>query len=202
MIQSIIGSAVYSNGGGNGGGGGGWGPGVDPGAGFSVYIFPNPTSGLWKRSYPYYFADDVPGLLAAIPESGGQDTTLNFSANSRDNFSLMWTGYLSSPGTGRYKFRTTSDDASYFWIGTDALSGSSAVNADVNNGGLHGSTTVESSETFLLNFNTFYPIRIVFGEDNGAESLTVEYNFEEQGWNPFPMINCGYNASNPVDGFI
>jgi hypothetical protein len=197
MIQSIIGTSIYTN-----SGGGGWGAGVDPGSGISFSSIPgSPVSGLWRRKYNYYFADDIAGLLAASPASAGQDTDFAFSTNSEDDFSLMWTGYFSPPGNGRTKFRTTSDDSSYFWIGTDALTGSSISNVDINNGGLHGTTTIESTDVFALNYNLWYPIRAMFGESNGAETFNMEYNFEEQGWYPFPIVNCSYNASNAVDGF-
>jgi hypothetical protein len=188
MIQSIIGTSIYTN-------SNGWGPGVDPGMGGSGWGGAPP--GLLKKRYNYYFADDVAGLLAATPVSSEPDTTFAFSTNSEDNFSLMWTGYFSPPGNGRCKFRSTSDDSSYFWIGSDAYNGSSVSNADINNGGLHGTRTVESNDVFLLNYNLWYPVRAIFGEENGAETFNMEYNFEEQGWIPFPIVNCYCNPSSP-----
>ena len=177
-----------------------WPTAVDPGG--AVESVPgNAQIGFWKRHYPYYFADNIAGLLAATPDWQSPDGAFSFSENVADNFSIMWTGYLQAPATGAYKFKTSSDDCSYFWIGSDALTGSSIFNVDVNNGGLHGLTGVESEIPVLLTGGMYYPIRAMFGENDGAETFYMEWNYNNTSWVSFNMDYSRYNADNATDGF-
>ena len=70
-------------------------------------------------------------------------------------------------------FFTISDDASELWLGASAASGYTLLNAVVNNSTTHGA--VERSGTINLVGGTYYPIRIIYGEDGGGESLTVSF---------------------------
>lgn len=176
-----------------------WPTGTDPGSGLE--LVPGIAQlGFWKRHYPYYFADNIAGLLSATPDWSTVDGSFQYNDNVEDYFSAMWTGYLQAPATGTFKFRSTSDDSSYFWIGTDAITDTSISNCDINNGGLHGSTTVESDYIYLTG-GLYYPIRAVFGENDGAEVFYMEWNQENQGWSNINMAYSRYNADNSVDGF-
>jgi hypothetical protein len=67
-----------------------------------------------------------------------------------------------------------SDDGSYMWIGANALSGFTTANANINNGGAHGS--VEVSVTVSMTAGIYYPVRIQFGEIGGGDILTFNYS--------------------------
>ena len=86
----------------------------------------------------------------------------------------MLLGYLRAPTTETYTFFTNTDDASYMWIGPDAISGYTHTNAVVQNGGLHGTT--ERSGTISLTQNIYYPIRIMFGNNTGPGTMVVSYS--------------------------
>jgi phosphosulfolactate phosphohydrolase-like enzyme len=83
-------------------------------------------------------------------------------------------GYFKPLTTETYTFYTASDDASYMWIGADAQSGFTTVNATVNNGGAHG--VMEKFGSIALTAGTYYPIRIQFGEAGGGDVLTFNYS--------------------------
>lgn len=176
-----------------------WPPGTDPNGG--VAEIPGIAQlGFWKRTYSdYYFNDDIAGLLAATPSASEADTSFQIN-NIGDVYSVMWTGYLQAPAGGTFKFRTNSDDCSYFWIGTDAITSPSISNVDINNGGLHGTVGVESDYIELTN-GLYYPIRAMFGEQYGGDVFYMEWNFENEGWVPFNMAYARYNANNSVDGY-
>ena len=53
------------------------------------------------------------------------------------------------------------------------MSGYTTGNSTVSNGGLHGN--VEVSGTTTLTANTYNPIRIMFGENNGGDVMTVSF---------------------------
>ena len=60
------------------------------------------------------------------------------------------------------------------WIGSNAQSGFTTLNATVKNGGLHGS--IEQSGSIALTAGTYYPIRIQFGEYTGGDVMTFSYS--------------------------
>jgi hypothetical protein len=140
------------------------------------------VAGLYKTTYAGYFSD-VPSFFAtATPTTYGTNpstsvqTTAISEASSDDgsNFSVQWLGYFLPSTTETYTFFTSSDDASYVWVGSNAVSGFTTGNATVNNGGLHGAQ--EASGTISLTAGVYYPIRIQFGENGGGDVMTFNYS--------------------------
>jgi hypothetical protein len=140
------------------------------------------TAGLYKTTYSGYFNDVPDFFTTATPASVGgnpatsvQTTAITEPAtDDGSNFSCQWLGYFKPTTTETYTFFTTSDDASYVWVGATAVSGFTTANAVVNNGGLHGSQ--EASGTIALTAGVYYPIRIQFGELNGGDVMTFNYS--------------------------
>ena len=140
------------------------------------------TAGVYKTTYSGYFADNVSFFATATPASVGGNpatsvqTTSIFEPATDDgsNFSCQWLGYFKPTTTETYAFFTSSDDASYMWIGDIAITGFTTLNATVKNGGLHGNQ--ERSGTASLTAGTYYPIRIQFGELNGGDVMTFNYS--------------------------
>ena len=73
-------------------------------------------------------------------------------------------GFFYPDYTGTHYFRTTSDDASHVVINGTTV---------VNNGGTHGSQTVQGS--ISLNSGTVNKIEIYFGEAAGGDNMTFEH---------------------------
>ena len=140
------------------------------------------TAGVYKTTYSGYFADNVSFFATATPASVGGNpatsvqTTSIFEPATDDgsNFSCQWLGYFKPTTTETYAFFTSSDDASYMWIGETAITGFTTLNATVKNGGLHGNQ--ERSGTASLTAGTYYPIRIQFGELNGGDVMTFNFS--------------------------
>ncbi len=158
-------------------------PGIVFSGGLRILEQPVPyVAGLFKTTYAGYFAD-VPSFFAtATPTTYGTNsstsvqTTAISEASSDDgsNFSIQWLGYFLPSTTETYTFFTSSDDASYVWVASNALSGYTTANATVNNGGLHG--VVETNGTASLTAGVYYPIRIQFGEAGGGDVMTFNYS--------------------------
>lgn len=146
------------------------------GAGISDdYLTPN-KQGLYARVLLNYFNDDISQttssgaintpnmeLMVANISSLDAGTGAWFSANKGDNFTIVWTGYFYAPTSGTYTFYLNSDDASYFWIGSNALSGFTTGNANIKNPGVQKQMK-KVSTTQTLTATTYYPIRIIYGE--------------------------------------
>ena len=143
-------------------------------------IFYSP--GLFKTTFAGYFADVVSFFATATPTTYGTNpatsvqTTSISEAGSDDgsNFSCQWLGYFLPSTTETYTFFTASDDASYVWVDSNAISGFTTGNAVVNNGGAHG--VQERSGSIALTAGVYYPIRIQFGEAGGGDAMTFNYS--------------------------
>jgi hypothetical protein len=92
-----------------------------------------------------------------------------------NNYSWEFLGYFKAPYTDNFTFFTYSDDASYLWIGNNAVSGFTTSNCNVNNGGSHGTQGSFSSPVSLVG-GQYYPIRIQYGQGAGGAILTVGYS--------------------------
>lgn len=123
-----------------------------------------------------YFADDVSWFASQSVSSTTIQVGSISEPNSDDgsNFSYQWLGYFRPTTTETYTFYLSSDDASYMWIGDNAISEFATGNAVVNNGGLHG--VVEMSGSIALNAGRYYPIRIQFGEMGGGDVCTFSFS--------------------------
>jgi hypothetical protein len=140
------------------------------------------TAGVFKTTYSGYFNDNVNFFATATPASVGgnpatsvQTTEITEPPTSDgENFSCQWLGYFKPTTTETYTFFTSSDDASYVWVGSNSISGFTTTNSTVNNGGLHG--TQERSGTIALTAGTYYPLRIQFGELSGGDVMTFSYS--------------------------
>jgi hypothetical protein len=158
------------------------GSGIQTGAGISIIPDITYAAGLFKTTFSGYF-NDVPSFFATAtpttfgtnPATSVQTTAISEAAsNDGSNFSCEWLGYFLPNTTETYTFFTASDDASYVWVGSNALTGFTTANAIVNNGGAHA--VQERSGTISLTSGVYYPIRIQFGEAGGGDAMTFNYS--------------------------
>lgn len=136
-------------------------------------------SGLLGTRYIGYHNDDPSWFATATPHGDTNILTSidNFSSSpdfaQQEYYSWQWLGYFKPSTTETYTFYTSSDDGSYLWIGESANS-PTLGNVLVNNGGPHGNQ--EQSNSIALIANTYYPIRIQFGEIGGGDIMTVSFS--------------------------
>jgi len=167
--------------------------------------------GLAARRYSGYFGqsgssnpslDNVNYVDNLIPVEGPiYKTKFNkFFAGQGGSFNnTTWSieGYFLAPTTGSYTFFTNSDDASYLWIGDNALQGYTRTNPVVNNGGLH--PLRETSGTINLTAGIYYPIRVIYGNQNISSGNPTELTISFSGPNIAKRTNgAGYFFSKNV----
>ena len=151
-------------------------------AGFAGPISPRPAqgvvyaAGLYRTRYTGYFADSVTWFATATAEATTVQTTIIEEPSTEDgnSFSMQWLGYFKPTTTETYTFYLNSDDASFFWIGGNAVSGFTTANSTINNGGLHGA--VEVSGTAALTAGVYYPVRIQYGENGGGDVMNFNHS--------------------------
>ena len=150
-------------------------------AGFAGPISPRPVPGvvysavLYRTTYSGYFADSVSFFATATATATLVQTTVIEEpvTDAGSNFSMQWLGYFLPTTTETYTLFLSSDDASYLWIGSNAISGFTTANATVNNGGTHGNE--ERSGTAALTAGVYYPIRIQYGEQSGGDVMSFNH---------------------------
>jgi hypothetical protein len=108
---------------------------------------------------------------AMIGNQGGGSNWNGISFNGdRHYFTIVWAGLLYTQSyAGNWTFSTNSDDASFLWVGNNAVSPNytgGRSTATVDNGDAHG--MVYRSATVNLSANTYYPFRVQFGEQGGG----------------------------------
>ena len=148
-----------------------------PGLQFRVFGNSGTTAG-------YYFADDTTwfdkrtenynGLASNFSDINTSTNGLVPNNSSWENYSVEWFGYFYASVTGTYTFWLDSDDASYMWLGPYALVTYVASTCLINNGGGHGMTL--RSATINLSANTYYPIRMMFGEAGGGDNFICSFS--------------------------
>jgi hypothetical protein len=158
-----------------------------------------------------YFEDDTTYFDSLTETYSTGLTTDTWSVNTAtggivpaeqtwDLYSVEWFGYFYAPTAGSYTFYTFSDDASYLWIGSTALSGYTTGNALINNGSLHGMTEV--SGTITLAANIYYPIRIQFGEKFSGDGFQASFAgpgiSKTQNWSGYAFYGLGTASSFPA----
>jgi hypothetical protein len=140
------------------------------------------NAGLYKTTYagyhnenPAFFVTATPATYGANPATSIQTTIIQEpSSDDGSNFSVQWLGYFKPITTETYTLFILSDDGSYLWIGANALSGFTTANANINNGGAHGSQ--ERSGSVALTAGIYYPIRMQFGEIGGGDVFRFTYS--------------------------
>lgn len=156
------------------------------GAGMSNnYLTPN-NQGLYTRVISSYFNDDIsqttssnalntPTMELWAPNISSLDagTCALYTKDKGTNFTVIWTGYFYAPTTGTYTFYLNSDDASYFWIGSNATSGFTTGNANIKIPGVHAMTKLSTTQS--LTATTYYPIRIIYGQGIGGANIIFSW---------------------------
>ena len=133
------------------------------------------AANLYRYYYNTGYFDDDPDWFAGQSATSSTAVSSLVIASIPNNQSYELLGYFKPTTTETYTFYTTSDDASYLWIGDNARTGFTTANATVDNGGTHGPQ--ERSGTAALTAGVYYPIRIQVGNGPaGGGELSVAFS--------------------------
>lgn len=138
--------------------------------------------GLLYKRYTGYFNDN-PAFFDGVNSAAEGIITdiLNITSfptltYSSTNVSIEVIGWFRPSVTGQWTFSLNTDDASYLWLGDNAVSGYTTANAVVKNGGLHAATKVSYTTPTSLTAGQYYPIRIQYGQNLGAAEFTFTFS--------------------------
>jgi alpha-L-fucosidase len=117
--------------------------------------------------YEYFHGtwDNLPDFNKLEPVSSGELDGFDISPRERkEYFGFRFTGYVTVPRDGVYKFYVASDDGSRLYIGKDLV---------VDNDGLHGS--VEAIDRRALGAGA-HPVTVCFFQKSGGVDFEVSYS--------------------------
>jgi hypothetical protein len=135
-------------------------------------------------------------------------TNLSTATNGRftsgqgiDSYSIEFTGYFRAPETGTYTFFANSDNKIYVWIGSSALSGYTTGNALFSD--QWDASLVTTYATISLIAGTYYPIKLLWGEDGGGQHLffgfTTPSGVTVTDGSGYFFSSVGTNAAYPAE---
>lgn len=126
------------------------------------HYFPFRLDGLqWTKRTEYQKYDQ-----GAVLETGYHRQILNSFRNSGELYNVEYNGlFFTKSFSGIFTFFTVSADESFLWIDDKMV---------VNNGGLH--SLRERRGSINLKENTYYPIKIRFGNNYGPGELSVFFS--------------------------
>ena len=153
----------------------------------SIDVIPRPTDfvmGMAQVQYKGYFADDTnwftdarysSSVVANTTTSGSGLPIFDGSSDLGGRTSFSWTGYFIPDISGEWQFQIASDDASYMWLGNDAIVNyqSNPGSALISNGGIHAEKMVTGKINLVK--NKIYPLRIQYGNDTNAAVFKFKY---------------------------
>jgi hypothetical protein len=162
----------------------------------SLSEIPRPSElalGLAQIQYRGYFADD-PNWFSneRYEKSLILNTTVGASGipdfdwysnpadwNKVEKSSWSWTGHFIPDVSGEWQFEIASDDASFMWLGNDAVTNyqGGPAGALIKNGGIHEAKAV--SAKIMLTKDKIYPLRIQYG--NNGQAAVFKFRFMSPG---------------------
>lgn len=122
--------------------------------------------------------DNLPDFNTLTPVSTGVVPNVTLAnASQAENYAFLWEGFIYVPENGYYVFSSTSDDGSKIYLDLNSSHTSSpyshTATAIVNNDGLHGSQTANSSRIQLS--AGVYPIAITFFQKGGGANIGISW---------------------------
>jgi hypothetical protein len=127
-------------------------------------------AGVKKVTYAGYHNDDVAFTDTATVTDTTISTNFTIATVAVENITVLYTGYLLADYTGTWTFEITSDDASYVWIGSTAITGYTTGNKLAT-----ASYLGPGTGTISLTAGEYYPIRLLYGNGPASGSLNLTY---------------------------
>jgi len=131
-----------------------------------------PVAGMYQYSRAGYHNDVVTFVESSPTAVAATNTVVNASVPTTTSY--MYVGYFLAPTTGTYNFYLAGDDRGWLWVGDDALTGAyTSSNFLITSNFDTGTVT---STNLLLTAGTYYPVRIVTGNNGGPGSVTFSFS--------------------------
>ncbi|MCU0749902.1 MAG: DUF6288 domain-containing protein, partial [Akkermansiaceae bacterium] len=169
--------------------------------------------GLWRDVFTGVGGSYVSDLTNSAgypdaPDASGVITTAESASNYAENYGQRWSGWITPPQTGNYRFYIASDDEGELWLSTDNTRANRQRIARVSDGNdTNGAWWAgvrqwnkyanQTSATIALVAGQRYYIEVLQKEGGGGDNLAVTWNWQSPGVWATPA-----NGSTPLPGAI
>jgi autotransporter-associated beta strand protein len=163
--------------------------------------------GLWRDVFTGISGSTVSSLTSsagypAFPAVGGSITSGEAPSNFADNYGQRWSGWITPPQTGNYRFYIACDDAAELWLSTNDLRSGRVLIAKEStyrtSRSWPTSTSDESvSQQIALVAGQRYYIELLHKEGGGGDNAAITWNWKSTG-----VWSAPVNGSAPLPGAI
>lgn len=163
--------------------------------------------GLWRDVFTGVSGSTVASLTSsanypAFPNASGVITNAESPVNYADNYGQRWSGWITPPQTGSYRFYVASDDASELWLSTNASrSGRVLIAKESTYRSSRSWPTSTTDESVSAQINLVagqrYYIEWIHKEGGGGDNAAITWNWQSPGVWATPTA-----GSTPLPGAI
>jgi M6 family metalloprotease-like protein len=142
----------------------------------------NLDAGLLESTYYGYFDQNLewftePNREVDLVSEPLATTIVEIPETPSDLFTLVYEGYFKPNSTGKWTFETVTDTENYLWIGPTAVIDTTLENADLAI--VTPEKTVSKSITFVMEEDTLYPIKLLWGSWSESKAVALHISNPE-----------------------
>jgi hypothetical protein len=128
------------------------------------------SAGMYRRTYGAYYNGTKTYFNTASVTGTAVATNFEVSTSTA-NFSYLYLGYILADYTGTWTFAFNTDDYCHIWVGPDAVPPPELAGAE-------NAASPIGSGTFTVSMiaGTYYPVRVMWGNNGGPGLLSLSWN--------------------------
>jgi autotransporter-associated beta strand protein len=167
--------------------------------------------GLWRDVFTGISGNPVSNLTSSpnypkFPDISGVITTGETPENYADSYGQRWSGWITPPETGSYRFYVAADDAAQVWLSTDATRAKRAKIVEVTSYTNYRkwSTAPQSASISLVKGKRYY-IEVLHKDGGGGDHCSITWRRPSDtarpadGATPLPGAVLEYQTGGTLD---
>lgn len=163
--------------------------------------------GLWRDVFTGISGSKITDLSSSsnypnLPDASGVITNAESPSDYADNYGQRWSGWITAPETGNYRFYVASDDNAELWLSTtDKRANRVLIATESNYRGTRNWASSNSDEStspaISMTAGQRYYIELLHKEGGGGDNAAVTWNWKSPGVWTTPS-----DGSEPLPGAI
>ncbi len=163
--------------------------------------------GLWRDVFTGISGSAVSNLTSSpnyptFPNASGVITSAESASSYADNYGQRWSGWITAPETGNYRFYIACDDNAQLWISTDDRRDNRALRAvetgwRASRNWPTSNTDESTSAQISMVAGQRYYIELLHKEGGGGDNAAITWNWRSPGVRATPTV-----GSAPLPGAV
>ncbi|NNM29841.1 MAG: hypothetical protein HKO57_09975, partial [Akkermansiaceae bacterium] len=159
--------------------------------------------GLWRDVFTGIGGSTASDLVAApnypnFPDASGVITNAESPSSYGDNYGQRWSGWITPPETGNYRFYLATDDGSQLWLSTTAMRADRVLRAEkfgwTTERNYSGAAT--SAQIAMVGGQRYY-FEVLHKEGGGGDNAALTWDWLSPG-----VWGTPANGSDPLPGAV